>query len=144
MTKALEGCPSRTYILVQQSGVSSGDYLDSRSAPRLSYHLSGDEDIKTRSVVPEVAGSAESDLEVISEYIQQRCGAEVLRPGMQDWCTPPSGKSLLNGRVAREIPKSADSKRIIHITFPAPSTRDRGTTLDQHGTIVPFSRCHGR
>jgi hypothetical protein len=72
---ALSGCPSRTYVLVQQDGVSSTDYVDVNAAPRLaSYMKSEHAQIQSTATVGDVVGRF--DLESLSKHIQSKCGAE--------------------------------------------------------------------
>lgn len=61
MLAALKGCPTRSYILIEQQGVSSADFLDGRNAPQLSAYMSGKHaKVKTTYAMPEVAGQVDS------------------------------------------------------------------------------------
>ncbi|KAF2034668.1 BIG1-domain-containing protein [Setomelanomma holmii] len=69
----LKGCPTRSYVLIEQLGVSSADYVDDRLAPRLSQYMSGkDNAVKTTFAVPEVVG--EIDQKAIKKYLEAECG----------------------------------------------------------------------
>lgn len=70
--KALKGCPTRSYLLVEQLGVSSADYADGRAAPQLSQYMAGQQqNIKTAFAVPEVVGQV--DGAAIEKYLEERC-----------------------------------------------------------------------
>ena len=70
---ALSGCPTRSYILVRQEGVSSADYVDGLSSPRLSHYMSGKDDaVKTTFAVPDVVGQV--DQLAIRDYLKKICG----------------------------------------------------------------------
>jgi hypothetical protein len=116
MAAALEGCPTRTYFVVRQNGVSSADFSDAhRSAPRLASHLSGESDyVKSTLVVPEVI-EENFTAAGISKYLQSKCGAQVLS---EDATAPDS-----------------DKQRVVEVTFTAPpADMDfRSTELEQRG-----------
>ncbi|KAJ4300956.1 hypothetical protein N0V90_003045 [Kalmusia sp. IMI 367209] len=101
MTSALQGCPTKTYFVVRQNGVSSADFVDtSRAAPRLARHLGGEtEYVKSTMIVPEViehdsAGSA------VADYLRRTCGAEV----------------LAGGKTASDD----DRQRVVEVSFASP------------------------
>ncbi|PVH97171.1 BIG1-domain-containing protein [Periconia macrospinosa] len=80
--EALKGCPTKSYIFVQQDGVSQADYLDKYAAPRLSHYLSGKEQkIRSTMAIPEVISSTSArdrmatPAQQITDYLQQHCGA---------------------------------------------------------------------
>ncbi|KAJ4344718.1 uncharacterized protein N0V89_012462 [Didymosphaeria variabile] len=114
MASALEGCPTKTYFVVRQNGVSSADFSDaSRSAPRLASYLSGkSEYVKSTLVVPEVI-EENFTAQGISKYLESKCGAEVLRED--------------------QTPSHSDKQRVVQVSFAAPSVdRDlRPTELEQ-------------
>lgn len=112
--KVLDGCPSKAYLLVRQEGVSSLDFVDSRSAPQLGHYLSGkDADVKSTMIVPEVLGGQGS--ESLSQYIQTKCGAEVLQ-----------------GRPSK-AKVAAGGPYVIEVSFAAPSSAQRGAELAENG-----------
>lgn len=122
MADALQGCPTKTYFVVRQNGISSADFSDAtRSAPRLASHLNGESEyVKTTFVVPEVieenfTGSA------IAKYLQSKCGAQVLSEDT--------------------IGSDSDKQRIVEVSFAAPpADLDlRPTELDQRGQYTPQS-----
>jgi hypothetical protein len=76
VTEALDKCPSRTYFVVRQEGVSSADYLDELSAPRLSHYLGGHNGVKSTMSVSETVGSV--DAGIVSRHLQTKCGAQVI------------------------------------------------------------------
>lgn len=113
--KVLDGCPSKAYMVVRQEGVSSLDFVDSRSAPRLGHYLNGrDAEVKSTMVVPEVLGSKGSGS--LSQYIQTKCGAQVLQER-------PSKAQV-----------AAGGPYVIEVSFAAPSSSQRGEELAKNGT----------
>lgn len=116
MASALEGCPTRTYFVVRQNGVSSADFSDAhRSAPRLASHLSGQSDyVKSTMVVSEVI-EENFTAAGITKYLQSKCGAQV---------------------VSEDATAShSDEQRVIQVTFaaPPPDMDLRASELGQRG-----------
>ncbi|OAL53256.1 BIG1-domain-containing protein [Pyrenochaeta sp. DS3sAY3a] len=73
---ALKDCPTQSYVIVEQDGVSSADYADGRSTPALTQYMSGgNADIKTTFAIPEVVGAIDS-ASVLS-YLKTSCGADL-------------------------------------------------------------------
>jgi hypothetical protein len=73
--KALEHCPTRNYVVLEQPGVSSADYVDGRAAPQLSQYMAGKHDqVKTTLAVPEIVGQV--DWTAVTEYLSSKCGGE--------------------------------------------------------------------
>jgi hypothetical protein len=71
--KALEHCPTHSYLLVEQPGVSSNDYADGRAAPQLSRYMAGKhEEVKTAMAIPEIVGQVDSA--AIAKQLQSSCG----------------------------------------------------------------------
>ncbi|KAF2644175.1 BIG1-domain-containing protein [Massarina eburnea CBS 473.64] len=81
----LKSCPTKWYVVMEQTGVVTDDYRNSHSTPRLSHYLGGKEQkVRSTLVVPEVVGRQEGSLafhessaQALSEYIREECGAEV-------------------------------------------------------------------
>jgi hypothetical protein len=116
MAAALEGCPTKTYFVVRQHGVSAADFSDARrSMPRLASHLSGESDyVKSTLVVPDVI-EENFTAAGISKYLQSHCGAQVLS---EDATAPDS-----------------DKQRVVEVTFAAPlaDKQFRSAQLEQKG-----------
>ncbi|KAF1971491.1 BIG1-domain-containing protein [Bimuria novae-zelandiae CBS 107.79] len=112
MTSSLDGCPTKTYFVVRQNGVSAADFSDaSRSTPRLTSHLNGKSDyVKSTMVVPDVIEEA-STASAISAYLQAKCGAE-----------------MLQGDAA----SNSEKQRVVQVSFPAPPP-DSDLRLTQMG-----------
>jgi hypothetical protein len=76
----LKTCPTKTYIVMEQPGVSAADYENSHATPRLSHYMSGkNEKVRSSMVVPEVIGGGDasrSPADAISEYLRNQCGPE--------------------------------------------------------------------
>jgi hypothetical protein len=71
--KALENCPTQSYVVIKQIGVSSADYADGRSAPSFSQYMGGMRPaITTTYAVPDVVG--EIDADVIVSHLKSKCG----------------------------------------------------------------------
>ncbi|KAF2832114.1 BIG1-domain-containing protein [Ophiobolus disseminans] len=70
---ALKGCPTKSYLIVEQQGVSSADFVDGRSAPRLSHYMAKkDDQMKTTLAVSDMVGHI--DLEAIQSRLESECG----------------------------------------------------------------------
>jgi hypothetical protein len=77
VTGALSACPSKTYFVVRQEGVSSTDYTSTDGAYRLGVHMNGqDQRVKSTMAVSEAVGIV--DAESIGSYVKTQCGAELL------------------------------------------------------------------
>jgi hypothetical protein len=71
--EALKGCPTESYVIIKQLGVSSADYADGRSAPSLSQYMAGMRPaVTTTYAVPEVIG--EIDADAIVDHLSLLCG----------------------------------------------------------------------
>jgi hypothetical protein len=71
--EALKGCPTQSYVVIKQLGVSSADYVDGRSAPSLSQYMAGMRPaVTTTYAMPEVVGEVDAD--VILEHLSSLCG----------------------------------------------------------------------
>lgn len=74
---ALKDCPTQSYVIVEQDGVSSADYTDGRSTPALTQYMGGrNGDIKTTFSIPEVVG--EIDSAFVLSYLKNKCGSDLL------------------------------------------------------------------
>ncbi|KAF2750002.1 BIG1-domain-containing protein [Sporormia fimetaria CBS 119925] len=75
--EALSSCPSKTYLMIQQNGVTAMDYTHRPSVPRLSsYVVGGVEEIKSRFHVPTLVGKFDTD--ALSSQLQKACGAKLV------------------------------------------------------------------
>ncbi|KAL6708682.1 hypothetical protein ACN47E_002378 [Coniothyrium glycines] len=71
---ALKHCPTRSYVIAEQHGVSSADYLEASSAPHLSQYMRGGHDaIRSTYSTPEVLGHL--DAAAIHQHIQASCAS---------------------------------------------------------------------
>ena len=71
--KALEHCPTRSYVVVEQRGVSAADYADGRAAPQLSRYMAGHHDqVKSTVAIPDVVGNV--DAAAITQHLVSKCG----------------------------------------------------------------------
>jgi hypothetical protein len=70
---ALKDCPTRSYVVFEQWGVSADDFVDGRSAPRLSQYMGHrNKSVKTTLAVSDVIGRVDS--RAISAYLKSNCG----------------------------------------------------------------------
>lgn len=71
--EALKDCPTQSYVVIEQRGVSSTDYVDGRSAPVLSQYMGGKQQaVKTTFAVPDVIGEVDGD--AIVSHLESKCG----------------------------------------------------------------------
>ncbi|KAB2100800.1 hypothetical protein AG0111_0g10791 [Alternaria gaisen] len=71
--KALEHCPTRSYVVVEQRGVSAADYADGRAAPQLSRYMAGHHDqVKSTVAIADVVGNV--DAAAITQHLVSKCG----------------------------------------------------------------------
>jgi hypothetical protein len=71
--KALAHCPTKSYLVVEQRGVSAADYADGRAAPQLSRYMAGKHaQVKSTVAIPDIAGSV--DAAAITEHLMAKCG----------------------------------------------------------------------
>jgi hypothetical protein len=73
--EALKDCPTQSYVVIKQLGVSSADYVDGRSAPSLSQYMGGMRPaVTTTFAVPDVIGEVDADS--IVSHLKSKCGHE--------------------------------------------------------------------
>lgn len=92
--ETLKDCPTDTYYIIQQNGVSSADYLDRLTAPRASMANTNDK-IRSSKIVAEVVG--EFPVDVVSKRLQEQCGARLLKFDLTSeyvYVTPPTKLTL--------------------------------------------------
>ncbi|KAF1920001.1 BIG/ATPase V1 complex, subunit S1 [Ampelomyces quisqualis] len=69
---ALKDCPTQSYVVIEQRGVSSADYVDGLSAPVLSQYMGGKQQaVKTTFAVPDVLGQVDGD--AIVSHLKSKC-----------------------------------------------------------------------
>jgi len=105
---ALEDCPTRSYLIFEQHGVSSDDFTDARSAPQLSRLMNGAHaHIKTASVTPDVLGHL--DGAAIKAHLHTHCGPRHAHGNANAW---------LHSHVSRELAAPLDQahrkKQLMH------------------------------
>jgi hypothetical protein len=70
--KALEHCPTKSYIIIEQQGVSAADYADGRAMPQLSQYMSGKHaQVKSTVAIPDVIGTV--DTKAITNHLLSKC-----------------------------------------------------------------------
>ncbi|KAF1836606.1 BIG1-domain-containing protein [Decorospora gaudefroyi] len=72
---ALEHCPTHSYLVVEQPGVSSNDYADGHAAPQLSRYMAGNHDqVRTTLAIPEIVGHV--DAAAITDFLRDNCAKD--------------------------------------------------------------------
>jgi hypothetical protein len=128
---ALKDCSSDTYIIVHQPGVSSSDYADRLSAPRLASYMSSfaDKHIQTLMAVSEVyqkdAGSSTWP-RTIARGLREQCGDAT----EFYWEVKNADLSGLEPVI-----ESGKTPKVVLITLPSPEGSDRAKTIQQHDEI---------
>lgn len=116
VTNALESCPSRTYVVVRQEGVSSADYRNDDGLSWLGRYMSGyNSEVKSTLAVPEMLESADASVGV-TEYLQNKCGVQVLEVKGAEISTT-------------EAPARTASPLLIYVSMAAPPS----------GSLRPFN-----
>lgn len=81
---ALEDCPTRAYVVFEQQGVASADFVDSRNAPVLSDYMGGTHvEVKTTHATPEVVGHV--DVAAITDHLHKHCAPKHMQQGDEPW-----------------------------------------------------------
>ncbi|KAF1845698.1 BIG1-domain-containing protein [Cucurbitaria berberidis CBS 394.84] len=142
---ALKDCPTRSYIIVQQEGVSSADYADGRITPHLSQYMGGKhEEVKTTFALPDVVGQV--DAAAILAHLQAKCTPNNDDQKAAAWFSrimskaPATSKALrtqqllsedaeLEEQIVNEV-KSRDYT-VIYITTPQTETQAKAQLADE-------------
>ncbi|KAH8731384.1 vacuolar ATP synthase subunit S1-domain-containing protein [Phaeosphaeriaceae sp. PMI808] len=137
--KALQDCPTRDYIIIQQEGVSSADYLDDRSTPRLNQYMSGKHTgVKTTFAIPDIVG--EVDVNTITSYLASKCGSKSVW-GRNSFRAPDPDKALrirslqyADQGLDTVITQQANSNdyTVIYITTPVDESVAKAQLEDEH------------
>ncbi|CAA9964679.1 hypothetical protein P3342_010686 [Pyrenophora teres f. teres] len=96
--KALQHCPTSSYLVVEQKGVSSADYEHGRATPQLSRYMAGKHaEVKSTVAIPDTVGQV--DGAAIADYLLANC-AKAHSDGDDTWfsrqlhAAPPTSKAL--------------------------------------------------
>ncbi|KAL2358723.1 BIG/ATPase V1 complex, subunit S1 [Cryomyces antarcticus] len=121
ISQALSECPSDTYILVSQPGVSAADFAGASSTPHLRKYIERENFSVVSSVaVPDVVGAL--DTSAISKFLETDCKAS------------PMSVDTFNGYITMDdvFP------RVVRVDFPVPpvSGKDRALKLAQHDSFL--------
>jgi hypothetical protein len=139
VSDALSSCPSDTYIIISQPGVSASDFAHSKSSPNLRQYLNKTNGVQESWIIPELAGSL--DVASIEKQVEERCKADVLRidatsTSFQREKTLKPG-SPLTFILAGAIPNDGVFPRIVHVRFPAlPLGHQRNAKLEEHDSFL--------
>lgn len=75
LLKALEHCPTKSYMLIQHDGVAAADYADGRAMPQLSQYMSGQHsEVKSTVAIPDVVGTV--DVAALANHLLPKCGRD--------------------------------------------------------------------
>ncbi|KAI4951379.1 hypothetical protein J4E91_004089 [Alternaria rosae] len=75
LLKALEHCPTKSYMLIQHDGVAAADYADGRAMPQLSEYMSGQHsEVKSTVAIPDVVGTV--DVAALANHLLPKCGRD--------------------------------------------------------------------
>ncbi|KAF2429849.1 BIG1-domain-containing protein [Tothia fuscella] len=121
LSASLDKCPSDTYIIVSQPGVTATDYSAKLSSPHLGHWLNRTEkQVHSTLIVPEVAGDL--DAHAISKSLEDKCKAEVLKADA----------------ATGTIPNDGNFPRIVRIEFsPLPTVpSERISKLAEHDSFL--------
>ncbi|RDI79526.1 hypothetical protein Vi05172_g10350 [Venturia inaequalis] len=111
----LSSCPTETYIIVSQPGVSATDYSPRFSAPHLRHLLNKTEKTGPSTVtIPEVAGDI--DAHAITRYLEDQCAAEILKADAATGTIPNDGNYPRIVRVEFSALPSQQSDRVIQLS----------------------------
>jgi hypothetical protein len=147
---ALKDCPTQSYVVIEQRGVSSADYVDGRSAPVLSQYMAGKrEGVKTTFAVPDVVGNVDRD--AVVSHLKTNCGHHA---GLTVFAAPGPEKaermrSLQNAGMCRashqnarelihaddkidELLAQSEDYTVIYITTPVDERVAKAQLEDQH------------
>jgi hypothetical protein len=95
-TQLLTDCPSKTYFVVEQQGVSSDEYLH---GPRMGRYLAKENGVRSTKTIAEVVETHEErPLAMLTSYLEEHCGA------------------IRTRGAAREALKQSSSPRVLEIS----------------------------
>ncbi|KAF1943487.1 BIG1-domain-containing protein [Clathrospora elynae] len=143
---ALKHCPTQSYVIVEQHGVSSADYADGRAAPQLSRYMGGKHpEVKTTLAIPETVGQV--DAAAIAAYLQSNCAAKDTTD--ETWLSrlvsqaPSSSKALRiqqlqsdDASLEQFIVNEAKSQdyTVIYVTTPQTESQAKEPLIQEHQT----------
>ena len=90
----------------------------------------GNDNVKSRAIVPEVIGEKHSEFETLAEFLSDRCDASLVNLWRVDGFSAPIHMPFVKGRVLNyqigedifRIPDSP-SPRVIEVIFPPPLSK---------------------
>ncbi|KAH6009220.1 beta-D-glucan biosynthesis-related protein BIG1 [Parastagonospora nodorum] len=131
---ALKDCPTESYVVIEQRGVSAADYADGRSAPVLSQYMGGkQEQVRTTFAVPDVVGQVDGN--AILSHLQSRCGHKA---GLKAVAAPGAEKdqrlsSLQDADdMIDELIAQSEDYTVIYITTPIDEKVAKAQLENQH------------
>jgi hypothetical protein len=105
---ALKDCPTASYVVVEQRGVSSADYADGRAAPVLTQYMAGKhKQVRSAFALPDVLGQVDSH--AILSHLESKCGHKA---GLQVMAAPSAETS----------PRSSSLQEAGTLKSPAPGS----------------------
>ncbi|KAG8525283.1 uncharacterized protein KY384_008927 [Bacidia gigantensis] len=130
IARQLERCPSETYIIVLQPGVTAAEYKDKLVTPRLSQLVSGsDKAVRSSLAISDVRGTINTD--DLSALLQSKCDAENVRIDASTSTQEAGSHALAAGAFSIQ---GNNKPRVINVAFPyLPFGHDRLEKLAEHG-----------
>ncbi|KAF1984586.1 BIG1-domain-containing protein [Aulographum hederae CBS 113979] len=120
LSNSLEICPSDSYVIVSQPGVSASDFTAKTSAPNLRRWVHGaEEKVKSAWTVPEVYGQLDADK--LARSLANKCGVQVVDVDAS----------------AGFVPVDKSGKRVLKVEFPElPLNSERASKLVSHDSFL--------
>ncbi|EUC45308.1 hypothetical protein COCMIDRAFT_95962 [Bipolaris oryzae ATCC 44560] len=148
--KALEHCPTKSYLVVEQRGVAAADYADGRAAPQLSRYMAGKHaEVKSTVAIPDIAGSI--DTKAITEHLVTKCGKGYNDDDVwferKTFAAPPTSKALRIEQLQSDDATleqfivndaKADDYTVIYITTPQTESQAKESIQQQYEMDMPF------
>jgi hypothetical protein len=105
---ALKDCPTASYVVVEQRGVSSADYADGHAAPVLTQHMAGKhKHVRSAFALPDVLGQVDS--RAILSHLEAQCGHK-------------AGLHVVAAPSAEPLPRISSLQAAGMLKWPAPGS----------------------
>ncbi|KAL5117231.1 hypothetical protein ACEQ8H_004920 [Pleosporales sp. CAS-2024a] len=133
LLNALKDCPTRSYVVIEQRGVSSADYVDARSMPVLSSYMSGKQKARTTLAIPDVVGQI--DARAIVSHLQSKCG---YKAGLEVIAAPSADNAYRTTSLHKsddlidELIAQSQDYTVVYITTPIDEKVAQDMLEEQH------------
>ncbi|OAL06796.1 BIG1-domain-containing protein [Phaeosphaeriaceae sp. SRC1lsM3a] len=132
--EALKDCPTKSYVVIEQRGVSAADYVDGRNTPVLGGYMGGKQiAVTTTFAVPDVVG--EVDSKAIMSHLRSKCGHKA---EMSVFAAPGAERAeRVNSLQSAddsidELLAQSEDYTVIYITTPVDERVAKAQLEDQH------------